>query len=667
MTFNLTAALRLNDAGFTRGMRSATRSMHGLKSGAGEIIKTLGLVTTAAAGVGLAFSSVNKAMSFESQMSTIKALTGATNEQMKQMQNLALQMGAKTKYSALEAGRGIEELLKAGLTPATVQAGGLEAALNLATAGGLDLADAAEIMSTALNSFSKDGLKAEQASNILAGTANASATGVMELKESLSQVSAVAAGAGLSFKDTNAALGVMANKGLKGSDAGTSLKTMLLQLQPTTKKQSKLFKLLGLETDKAGNSFYDAQGHIKSMAEIAQVLHEKFKNLTDGQRQAAFKEAFGTDAIRAANILYEAGAKGIKNFQEEMSKVTALDVAKEKMNNAAGAVEQFKGAMETLQISVLLPLMPLIKEVANNMANWVANLKPEEIKAFGDKIKNAFQTAYDWAKKVYDFITTNWKQIKDVLIAVTFGVLAFKLAMGSLMIISTVIKLVQGLRIAYGLLTGAQWALNAAMDANPVGAVILAIAALVAIGVYLYRNWDTVKAKTIELWDRMGKLRYVVLWLLGPIAQLVVAGIKLYQNWDTIKAKAIDVWTNVKQSAASAVNSVISDINKMINILNKIPGVKIPIVPKVNWGAKNPNTYGYSQSNMAYGYSQSRGNTASGSGVHGTSYNAVSKPSTQNKNVNLTVNYKATGHTEQDAKNLMSMMTRMIEKEGAVN
>jgi hypothetical protein len=165
----------------------------------------------------------------------------------------------------------------------------------------------------------------------------------------------------------------------------------------------------------------------------------------------------------------------------------------------------------------------------------------------------------------------------------------------------------------------------------------------------------------------MGKLRYVVLWLLGPIAQLIVAGIKLIQNWSVIKAKAIDVWTNVKQSAASAVNSVVDDINRMINVLNKIPGVKIPIVPKVNWGAKNPNTYGYSQSNMTYGYSQSRGNTASGSGVHGTSYSNVSKPSTQNKNVNLTVNYKATGHTEQDAKNLMSMMTRMIEKEGAVN
>jgi hypothetical protein len=104
----------------------------------------------------------------------------------------------------------------------------------------------------------------------------------------------------------------------------------------------------------------------------------------------------------------------------------------------------------------------------------------------------------------------------------------------------------------------------------------------------------------------------------------------------------------------------------MINILNKIPGVKIPIVPKVNWGAKNPNTYGYSQSNMTYGYSQSQASKG-GSSVHGTSYNAVSKPSTQNKNVNLTVNYKATGHTEADAKNLMSMMSRMIEKEGAVN
>jgi hypothetical protein len=271
------------------------------------------------------------------------------------------------------------------------------------------------------------------------------------------------------------------------------------------------------------------------MAEIAQVLHDKFKNLTDGQRQAAFKEAFGTDAIRAANILYEAGAKGIKNFQTEMSKVTALQVAKEKMNNAAGAVEQFKGALETLQISVLLPLMPVIKEAANSAANFVANLKPAQIKAYGDTIKNAFQTGFTWAKKIYDFISTNWKAIKETVIAVTAAVVAYKAAMMGLMIIGGIIKLVRGLQVAYGLLTGAQWALNIAMDANPVGAIILAISALIGLGVLLYRNWDTVKKKAVELWNNITPLKGALLMLLGPIGQ-IIAGFKLMSSlWDKFK------------------------------------------------------------------------------------------------------------------------------------
>lgn len=342
-------------------------------------------------------SSIKKAMSFESQIASIQALTGATDAEMAKMQTLALKMGAKTKYSALEAAQGIEELLKAGLTPATVQAGGLEAALNLATAGGLDLAEAAEIMSTALNAYKKDGMSAADASNILAGTANASATDVHDLRYSLAAVSAVASGLGVTFKDTNTALGLFANNGLKSSDAGTSLKTMLQNLQPTTKKEIALFKKLGLVTKDGSNQFFDAKGNIKSMDKIAGLLRKSLGKLTNQQRSLALEQMFGTDAIRAANILYVEGAAGVKKFQKEMSKVTALDVARKKMDTAAGAVEQFRGAVETLQISALLPTMPLIKDFANAAADFVEKYTPAITKAIEKlvgKVKNYFQTNF---------------------------------------------------------------------------------------------------------------------------------------------------------------------------------------------------------------------------------------------------------------------------------
>lgn len=337
----------------------------------------LGGIGAGAIGAGfLVGSSMKKAMSYEQQLSSIQALGNITAEEMKQIDALAMRMGASTKYSALEAAQGIEELLKSGFTPAAVQAGGLEAALNLATAGGLELADAATIMSDGLNGFKKDGMTAADVANILAGAANASSTNVEQLKFGLAAVGPVADGIGVSFKETNAVLAAFSNNALKGSDAGTSLKTFLANVQPNTKKSGELFRKYGLITAKGTNILFDANGQLKDMAEVSGILQEKFKKLNDQQRSAAFFEMFGSDAVRAANILYKEGSTGIQKMYEDMSKTTALDVAKKKMDNAAGAVEQFQGAMETLQISALKPTLPLIKDIVLLFADLAERYTP---------------------------------------------------------------------------------------------------------------------------------------------------------------------------------------------------------------------------------------------------------------------------------------------------
>ena len=327
-------------------------------------------IGTATLGAGaLVGGSLNKAMDFEAQLSSIKALTGATGEEMARLKALSLKLGADTKYSALEAAQGFEELLKAGMSVDQVFNGGAEAALNLATAGGLGLAEAAEIMSTAMNAFKADGLSAAEAANILAGTANASATGVSELKFSLAAVSAVASGVGMSFQDVNAALGVFANNGLKGSDAGTSLKTMLMNLIPDSKKAIAEFGRLGLLTEQGTSAFFDQEGRLKSLTDIADLMRKSMSGMTDEQRLLSMQTMFGSDAIRAANILYKEGADGIKKFTDEMKKVTALDVAKEKMANAKGAIEQLSGSFETLQIRAMTPFLPLVSRIANGIGD----------------------------------------------------------------------------------------------------------------------------------------------------------------------------------------------------------------------------------------------------------------------------------------------------------
>ena len=374
----------------------------------------LGLLGMGAATMGagaLITGSMSKAMDFESQLSSIKALTGATADEMDRIKSLALKLGADTKYSALEAAQGFEELLKAGLSVEQVENGGAEAALNLATAGGLGLAEAAEIMSTAMNAFKADGLSAAQAANILAGTANASATGVSELKFSLAAVSAVASGVGMSFQDVNAALGLFANNGLKGSDAGTSLKTMLMNLIPDTKKATEEFARLGLLTESGTSAFFNQEGHLKSLTEISDLLQTSMAGMTDEQRLMSMQTMFGSDAIRAANILYKEGADGVRKFNSEMMKVTALDVAKEKMNNAKGAIEQLAGSFETMQIRVMSPFLPLVAKIATGIGDSIdgatdqivarAELLADQLNGFIDELAGdeKFQ-AMEWGDKI---------------------------------------------------------------------------------------------------------------------------------------------------------------------------------------------------------------------------------------------------------------------------
>jgi len=487
---NMTDPLRRATAQMSQAGRVGQSSFGGLTASLGTVATNLGLVATAAGTVAAAFASVNKAVDFEAQMSSIKALTGASTIEMQQMSKLALEMGANTKYSALQAAQGIEELLKSGLTPAQVQAGGLESALNLATAGGLELADAAEIMSTALNAYRRDALTAEQASNILAGTANASATSVQELRYSLAAVSAVAAGVGMSFKDTNTALGLFANNGLKGSDAGTSLKTMLSNLQPTTKEQIKLFQKLGLVTSSGVNQFYNAKGQLKSLDEIASILQRSLGKMTDQQRMLALEMMFGADAIRAASILYREGAEGVRKFQSEMSKVSALDVAKQKMDNAKGAIEQFRGAMETLAISTLTPLMPMIKNFALTTADLIEKLT----KWLGSK------QAKEWG----DTLATTLDIVTPLIVGAGLAWLGYNAYLKAALI--------------------SQRLMAITMMANPIGLVVAGIGLLVGAGYLLIKNWDVVKQSASDLWVSLKNVFATgVNWVIGHLNRMIDA------------------------------------------------------------------------------------------------------------------------------------------------
>lgn len=341
-----TVAINVKQNGDIGGMKD---KLSGMAAGA-----MAGLPVQAAGFAGLGygvFDAVKNYSDFTAQLSQIKAVTGLDAEAMDAVKEKALELGADTQFSSTEAAQGMTELLKAGVSVKDVLGDASQAALDLAAAGQLSLPEAAEIMSTAMNAFHMD--DATHAADVLVGAANASATGVQELKYSLSAVSAVAAGVGMSFDDTNTALAVFANNGLKGSDAGTSLKTMLMNLSPQTKQATEEMQRLGLLTDEGTSKFFDQEGRLRSLSDIAGLLQEHLSGLTDEEKMNALSTMFGSDAIRGGMIMLREGAKGVKDMNAAMKDITAHETAKVAMDNLRGSLLRLKSAWENLTIKLL--------------------------------------------------------------------------------------------------------------------------------------------------------------------------------------------------------------------------------------------------------------------------------------------------------------------------
>ena len=267
------------DGAFANAGRSALRPIAALAGGAG-----IGAV------IG---SSVKLAASFDKTMRLVAVATDTPATKLKDLSDLALKMGRDTTFSASQAGDAMLELAKGGLTAAQIRGGALASTLTLASAGGLELGNAAGYIVQGLSTFN---LKAEQAAEVaaaLAGGANASTASVEDMGLALSQVGPGALTAGLSLQETTAVLAAFAQNGIKGSDAGTSLKTMLTRLIPTTDKAKGKMQDLGLK-------FTDAHGNFKDITEIAEQLHDRLLNLSDAERTSALATIFGSDATRAA-------------------------------------------------------------------------------------------------------------------------------------------------------------------------------------------------------------------------------------------------------------------------------------------------------------------------------------------------------------------------------
>lgn len=401
------------------GFASARGHLDGFSSGINAIGRAIGTAMVAAgagvaAGVG---ASVAAAAGFEAQMSSVKAVSGATAAEMEQLKAQALQLGADTSFSASEAAKGIEELIKAGVGIGDVLGGAASASLSLAAAGAVSVGDAAEIAANAMNQFGLKGTDLAHVADLIAGAANASAIDVNDFKFSLASVGAVANAVGFNFDDTAAAIALLGQAGIKGSDAGTSLKSMLLNLQPATKEQASLFRDLGLITASGANQFFDASGKVKSMSEVAGTLQTALAGMTQQQKLATLETIFGSDAIRAAAVFANQGAAGFNDMAASMAKVTAESVAAERLNNLKGDLDQLTGSLETAAIKIGTAFLPGLRSIVSGSTQVVNEAAPQ-LEAFAERAATALaaggrQVADAW-RTVQQVFGEGWEPSAEI-------------------------------------------------------------------------------------------------------------------------------------------------------------------------------------------------------------------------------------------------------------
>jgi len=313
------------------------------------------LAGLAAAGVAGLVSMGKAAADFEQAMANVRSvLDPAEIAQFgPALDKLALQLGQTTTFSAKEAAAGLESLAKAGLSVSDILGGAGRASLDLAAAGGLKVGEAADIAANALQLFALNGDDARHVADLFAGTANATTADVHDLGLGMAQFGAVAKLTGQDVDSATTAIGLMAQAGIKGSDAGTSLKTMFLNLQPQTKSAADEMQRLGLLTADGTNAFVNEAGAIKSTRDIAETLQRATEGMTQAQRTLALQTIFGTDAIRAAATLATAGAEGYDKLKTSIDGVTAAQVAAARTDTLEGSLKRLQGAWEALQITLV--------------------------------------------------------------------------------------------------------------------------------------------------------------------------------------------------------------------------------------------------------------------------------------------------------------------------
>lgn len=519
---------------------------------------------------------------YQKSMANTAGIAGITDKSSADFQKLseaAEAAGKATAFTSAQAGDALGYMALAGWD-ADESTSALMPTLKLAEATGADLATTADLVTNSMNAMGVSFDDLDGYFDVIIKANNKSATTAGELMEAFTGVGGAAKAAGQDYKTTSTALGILANAGTKGAEAGTALNSILVRM---TSKQEAMnaYKKLGV-------SIYDAAGNTRNFGDILKDTSKAMEGMTEEQKNSYLSAIAGTNYYSTYNQLLEGvnetvdgGASAWDKLSGEIQNSNnALDTMHKTTTDTVDySFAKLDSALQDVQLQFLKAFGPDIQKALDYVSENVLPAVSQAAQNLGNFIQDPvivkFKEFKDWVGNVGDKISefnSFLSEHQEILVAAAVAVGGLTTALlvynGAAILASIQSGIETGMLIAMytteWIATAATTALGAAFAflTSPITIAILAITAIIAVGVLLYKNWDTIKEKASEL---------------GAYLQEKCEGMKESWNnfWDAVGGKVSAVWQGIKSAVKSGINSVINFINSGIGQLNKFQ-VNVP-------------------------------------------------------------------------------------------
>lgn len=560
--------LDLDTSGFTKGFARARADMKTFSdknatfndklAATGSILKNVGSsltkwVTVPLVGAGAA--AIKTAANFESGMSNVAAISGATGTQLDQLTDKALEMGAKTKFSASEAASAMEYMAMAGWKTEDML-NGIEGIMSLAAASGEDLATTSDIVTDALTAFGLSAQDAGRFSDVLAAASSNANTNVSMLGESFKYVAPVAGSLGYTAEDTAIALSLMANAGIKGSQGGTALRGSLTRLIKPTDDAAAIM-------DEYGISLTNTDGSMKSLGDVMGMLRERLGGLSEAQQAQVAATLFGQESMSGMLAIINSSEADYNKLTDAIygSEGAATSMAETMQDNLSGQLTILGSTIEGIAISFGNILLPVIKKVVEGLqgfASWINGLSDSQKEFIANALLMAaaigpviliigkLVTGFLTLKKYFSSAMTAFSAGKGIIAALggSFGPI--------LLIIAAVVAAIIALKAAWDTNFGGIREKTAEIVSSIQSMFDNMISMLQSWGNFFLglweSNWLGIQSIFTTLWNRVEVIFSLGLDILNEVFQLFS---NLFTgNWSGVWENVVNIFTGIVEGIA---------------------------------------------------------------------------------------------------------------------